>query len=130
MAPPAIAIMIIAEAVFVNLPSPFIVNGQSAGHIKEFARPISATKRTVKGKTSFNGENVTISINGIVKIKCAGVIIAASTKMTPRIEQIFNAVTCLIYFGISIIPKRYPTIMLSNVREVKYFAEFMGIPSD
>lgn len=68
-APPAIAIMIIAEAVLVNLPSPVIVNGQSAGHIREFARPINATKRTVKGNVSFNGEKVTISIKGIVKIK-------------------------------------------------------------
>ena len=57
-------------------------------------------------------------------------MIAASAKITPRIAQIFNAVTCLIYFGISIIPRRYPIIMLSNVREVKYFAEFMGIPRD
>jgi len=69
IAPPAIAIMIIAEAVFVNLPRPLIVNGQSAGHIKEFARPISATKRTVKGKTSLNGEKVTISTNGIINVK-------------------------------------------------------------
>ena len=68
-APPAMAIMIIAEAVFVNLPRPVIVNGQSAGHIKEFARPINATKRTVKGKTSLNGEKVTISTNGIMKVK-------------------------------------------------------------
>ena len=68
-APPAIAIMIIAEAVFVNLPRPLIVNGQSAGHIKEFARPINATKRTVKGKTSLNDEKVTISTNGIIKVK-------------------------------------------------------------
>ena len=130
IAPPAIAIMIIAEAVFVNLPRPFIVIGHSAGHISEFARPIKATKRTVKGKTSFNGEKVTISINGIVKVRWEGLIIAARAKITPRIAQIFNAVTCLIYFGISIIPRRYPIIMLSNVREVKYFAELIAIPSD
>src|SRR5664279_2845305 len=124
------AIMIIAEAVFVNLPSPVIVKGQSAGHISEFARPINATKRTVKGKISFNGEKETISINGIVKVKWAGVIIAASANITPRIAQIFKAVTCLIYFGISIIPRRYPIIMLSNVSEVKYFAELIAIPRD
>ena len=105
-APPAIAIMIIADAVLVNLPSPLIVNGHREGHISEFARPISATNRTVNGNTSVNDEKVTISMNGIVKERCEGVRIAAREKITPRIAQILSAVVCFIYFGISTIPKR------------------------
>lgn len=68
MAPPEIAIIIMADAVLVNLPRPFIVIGHKAGHISEFASPNKATKRTVNGKTSRNGEKFTISTNGIVKV--------------------------------------------------------------
>jgi hypothetical protein len=122
--------MIIAEAVFVNLPSPVIVRGHNAGHIREFARPINVTNRTVKGKTRLREEKVTISINGIVNVIFAGVIIAAREKITPRIAQTFKAVVCLIYFGMKIIPRRYPTIILNKVRDVKYLAELISIPSD
>ena len=43
MAPPEIAIINNAEAVFVNLPKPSKVNGQIAGQTKAFAKPKAAT---------------------------------------------------------------------------------------
>ena len=51
-APPAIAIISMAEAVFVNLPRPVSASGHIAGHTSEFASPSSATNKTVTGKTS------------------------------------------------------------------------------
>ena len=46
IAPPEIAIINNADAVFVNLPNPFKVNGHTAGQTKAFAIPKAATNTT------------------------------------------------------------------------------------
>ena len=46
IAPPEIAIINNADAVFVNFPRPFKVKGQIAGHTKAFAKPKAATNNT------------------------------------------------------------------------------------
>ncbi len=71
-APPAIAIISIADAVLVNLPSPFRASGHIAGQTSAFAKPRSATKSTVRGRTRSIDLKVVRSIKGIVKAISAG----------------------------------------------------------
>jgi len=109
-APPATAIISIADPVLVNLPSPVIASGHTAGHTREFANPRSETNNTVTGKTISIGLNVMKSIKEVVKLRSAGTKIAPSEKITPRIVHILKALTWLIYLGMKITPTRYPNL--------------------
>ena len=83
MAPPEIAIINKAEAVFVNLPRPSKVSGQTAGQTNAFAIPRAATKST--------------DVNPFVSKM-------QTEKIIPKIALIIKAFFWLKYFGIKNTP--------------------------
>ncbi len=83
IAPPEIAIISSADAVFVNFPNPFKVKGQIAGHTNAFAIPKAATNST----DVYPLENTMQKVNTI-----------------PKIALAFRANDCDIYLGIKKTP--------------------------
>ena len=83
MDPPAIPMINNDEPILVKLPNPLIDSGQRAGHINEFARPSNAIQNTET-------------------YPC--VVIAMMENITPNTAETINALSCLKYFGIQMIP--------------------------
>ncbi len=106
IAPPEIAMINKADAVFVNLPKPVNAKGQIAGHTKAFAIPKAATKRT-----DVNPEVYTIQNEQII----------------PKIALAFNAKYWLLYLGIKSVPNAYITTIAIKVNNVKNLASSTGM---
>ena len=83
MAPPEIAIINKADAVFVNLPRPSNVKGQTAGQTSALEMPKAATNKT--------------DVNPVV-------INMQTLRIIPDIALSISAVPCLMYFGIKKTP--------------------------
>src|SRR5690606_12401210 len=106
IAPPEMAIISRADAVFVNFPRPVKAKGQMAGHTKALAIPKAATNST--------------DTNPFVKT-------IHNEKTIPNRALAFNAVAWLIYLGIKTTPKAYVATIAINVYKAKYLTCSIGI---
>ena len=88
------AIISIAEPVFMNFPRSCIAKGHIAGQTKALASPISAKKKI----------DVEPSVN-----------ITPNVNKMPNTAEAKSATRCDMYLGISTIPIKYPNIIAKRV---------------